>query len=382
MSVFHQMGHHSNNLVFNENLSQFSGAIISPVNYNQEAVTQFIQRTRTELDTFETIFDPQLYYPRSNRGQLRNWSYFPSDVETAEFSDFNWWRRLSLSLSATLHQIQPDSVCSPAIYPKVFNPEYYDFTNTCTQVLSDNMADSTINIYQTILLNLTNLSSYEYVMNIASILSRTVADGIYLVLVCNNAPRREIDDPEELKGAMLLIHLLESNGIHVIVSHSSSDIILWKASGATSCATGKFFNLRRFTPSRWDDADEGGGGQVPYLFEQNLLAFLRASDIMRIYQAGLLSTATQSNPFFGEIFSSINSGTPWLGTSWKFFLYWYANIEVELENNSLSVENLIRRADQNWGIVEDQNIILEERRNTGNWTRQWLRAIVEYNSPW
>ena len=54
-----------------------------------------------------------------------------------------------------------------------------------------------------------------------------------------------MDDTEALKGAMLLIHSLVSAGIHTIVGFCSSDIILWKTAGANSCATGKFFNLRK-----------------------------------------------------------------------------------------------------------------------------------------
>jgi hypothetical protein len=48
-------------------------------------------------------------------------------------------------------------------------------------------------------------------------------------------------------------------------------MILWKAAGATNCATGKFFNLRRFTISRFEEPDSSGGGQLGYWFEKALL---------------------------------------------------------------------------------------------------------------
>jgi len=42
-------------------------------------------------------------------------------------------------------------------------------------------------------------------------------------------------------------------------------MILWKAAGATNCASGKYFNLRRFTLSRLDEPEEnGGGGKANY----------------------------------------------------------------------------------------------------------------------
>jgi hypothetical protein len=64
------------------------------------------------------------------------------------------------------------------------------------------------------------------------------------------------------------------NYIQVFVVYSSSDIILWKACGAISCASGEFYNLRRLSPSRCGDPD-GGGGQLPYTFEEYLFTSLR-----------------------------------------------------------------------------------------------------------
>jgi hypothetical protein len=195
-------------------------------------------------------------------------------------------------------------------------------------------------------------------------------------------PRRELNDPEELKGGMLLINVLQENDINTLVGYSSSEILLWKESGATSCATGKFFNLRKFTPSRWGESEDGGGGQLPYLFEENLLANLRESDITRIQRANMISAATLDNLYFPRIQQNINNGTAWIGKGWRFFLYWFSDIERRINQNIVTPEELIRTADDNWGIIEDRNIILEERQNNGSWIRQWLRAIVEYKDPW
>ena len=126
-------------------------------------------------------------------------------------------------------------------------------------------------------------------LEIASIVSRTRAPYVYLVLISNVYPRREFADTEEIKGAMKLIYTLEDSGLKVIVGYSSSDVILWKSAGATACALGKFFNLRRFTSSRFQEPSEGGG-QLPYWFEESLLSFLRESDLIRVRDANLLST--------------------------------------------------------------------------------------------
>ncbi len=61
------MGHDSRNLLDEEHLSRYGGAILSPVNYVESSIRDQIMRAPA---SFETIFDPQLYYPQTLRGEL------------------------------------------------------------------------------------------------------------------------------------------------------------------------------------------------------------------------------------------------------------------------------------------------------------------------
>jgi hypothetical protein len=82
----------------------------------------------------------------------------------------------------------------------------------------------------------------------------------YIVIEADVEPRRELTDAANLLALMVLVAALEKSGCKTLVSHCSSDMILMKAAGASDCASGKFFNLRRFTRSRFDEQQEGGGG--------------------------------------------------------------------------------------------------------------------------
>lgn len=382
MSVYHQIGYQSSNLAFEENLAGYKGAILSPLNHNERDTIDFINRIRNKKEEFEIVFDPQLYYPRSNRGQLHNWEYFPNDVDTADITNSQWWSVLVKAIYSTANRIHADIVCAPANHPRVFNDDYYAFVNQMTMELKSLAVDGSMRVLKTAFVSLPDLAVHERVMQIASILSRDTADGIYLVFYKEINPRREFSDPEELKGAMLLIHLLEMNNVPVTVGYSSSDIVLWKEAGAQSCATGKFFNLRKFSRSRWADAEEGGGGILPYIFEENLMANLRESDIPRIQQIDLLSSATIENPFYSDIQECMNEGSPWVRYAWRFYMYWFWDIEQRIDTSQTNILDLLRKADENWGIVDDNNVFMEERANSGNWVRQWLRAISEYRTPW
>src|SRR5690606_20601909 len=132
-------------------------------------------------------------------------------------------------------------------------------------------------VNQTVLAELKSLASPTRAAEVASIVTAGGSNEVYLVLVSDIEPRREFRETEDIKGGMRLIRHLENAGVRVVVGFVATDVILWKSAGATACATGKFFNLRRFTPSRWEPPGQGGG-QVPYWAEEALMAFLRESD--------------------------------------------------------------------------------------------------------
>ena len=374
MSVYHQMGHHSVNLLNSPELNSFSGAILSPVNYNEDEIrSQMV--LEASRDSFDMIFDPQLYYPRTERGKLRDWSYFPNDVDTADLSSIAWWSVLLDRILATSTQLNINHICCPAFAPNVYTNDYYSLIINIGNYLIRQLNNTSISAIQTVLTNLIDLTVPTRALEIASIISRTQASRIYLVFVSNTIPRRELANVEELKGAMKLIRLLENAGLSVIVGFSSSDLVLWKAAGASSCATGKFFNLRRFTSSRFEEPTEGGG-QLPYWFEESLMAFLRESDIIRLQRANLLGNSR--NPYSNEIFNAITTGQPWLGMSWRQYMYAFADLEKRLHIGSINLNLALKQSENNWLTVEDNNILMEEQRNNGDWLRAWRRAIAEF----
>ncbi len=433
MAVYHQMGHHSDNLLTEKFLNKFSGAILSPVNQDKSEIKNLIDRYR-DNSLFTTIFDPQLYFPRTSKQKLKDWSYFPNDYDTIA-ADKDWWLDINKKLFTCVMDIKPDAVCSPIQVPRIYSDSYYEQSVIIADDLYNRLSPYNIEVIQSVLVNIAELTDTNKLMTIASLILANNTHQVYLLLFSATEPRREIDMVEELKGAMKLINILEKGKRNVIVGFSSSDIILWKIAGATSCATGKFWNLRRFTPSRWDDADEGGG-QMAYWFEEGLMASIRASDLSRIVaKGGIISNASINNPYYQEIISKIQTPVPsdgqtpvpsdgqtpvpsdgqtpvpsdgqtpvpsdgqtpvpsdgqtpvpskvkgpppWVGLGWRQYLYWFADIEERLNTNQDDPLSLLRVAEKNWIVLEDNNILMEERRNNGNWLRQWQRAIVEYD---
>ena len=382
MTVFHQMGHQSDNLLASDQLA-YRGAILSPVNYDQEGISRIINHFG--VPGFETIFDPQMYYPRSEKGKLQTWRYFPADYNTADMTSEAWWNQVIASLVEIIQEISPNAVCSPTPVPRVYQNDYYLAMTRLSNSLCERLTSLGISVLQTVIANLADLSDYRRVHEIASIVTQGEAGRIYLIFNSQTTPRRELNNTDELKGAMLLIKLLEESGIRVVVGYCSADIILWKEAGATDCATGKFFNLRRFTPSRWVENEEGGGGQLPYWFEEGLVAYLRESDISRVRRGNIFSDASNRNPFTAEILQNISVGNPWVALGWKQYLYWFSDVEARLRQHETNADQLLSVAEENWTVINNirnPKVLMEEIKNNGDWVRLWHRAVLEYSYPW
>jgi hypothetical protein len=378
MAAYHQIGHDSENLLTVPELASYRGAILSPVNYEQADVVVQVQEARGR-GGFETIFDPQLYFPRTEHECLRKWSYFPRDVETADLDSMPWWTGIVDALVDVCESLRPSAICSPAVVPRVFTDDYYARTVETGVLLREKLVPCGVEAIQTALIGVDDIARAGRAHEVASTISATTCDQVYLILVGTVEPRREFNDPEPLKGTMRLISALREADRRVLVGFSSSDLALWKAAGASSVATGKFFNLRRFTSSRFDPP-AGGGGQVPYWFEESLMAFLRPSDLVRVRQQSMLSEASLQNPFGQAILAQMaaDAAKPWLGLSWRQFMYWFADIESRIDAG-LSVRSLLQAAEANWQILEDREVLMEEPRNDGSWLRSWRRAVAEYS---
>lgn len=377
MSSYHQMGHDSSNLV--GNVAGFAGAILSPVNLTEPDVQALVARHRS--DSFDFIFDPQLYFPRrADKGKLATWSYFPQDFETADMSSASWWDDILRRVVDTAIRVGAAGVCSPAVLAGgTASDDYYATMRSYAERTCALVAGRNLDVFQTVPVRLADLATPARVFEIASIVSTTTTvHAVYLILQSPVRPRDELRDVDELKGAMKLIRLLEDADMRVVVGCSSSDAILWKTAGASVCATGKFANLRRFTEGRFNEQDDGGR-QIPYWFEESLLAFVRESDLLRLPALGLANPGT--NPWGAQILAQLKEepGKAWVGLGWRQYMHWFADVGARLSSGKTTAKELIRTAEQNWQLLEDNDVFLEEPKNDGKWLRPWLRASVEFD---
>jgi len=379
MSAYHQLGHHSESMVLEQSLQAFSGVILSPVNYSPAETPGQCERFRHERPHFDVVFDPQLYVPQTGRGKLQEWTHMPTDLDTHDPSSVRWWAGVVDRVIDATQPFRPSAVCSPAPFPRAFDDGFYEMLVDTGNLLSARLRDTRVRPVLTALVGLADLGRNQRHLQVASLLSRFVAEDIYLLLADDEPPRFERADSAALEGAIRLIRLLTEAGFRVTVGCTSSEMILWKAAGAAHVATGKFFNLRRFTLSRWDDEAETGGRNISYWFEPSLLAFLREADLRRYMRDFPISELHEANPHSRRILEVLQDSTytAWLAESWRQFLFWFAECERQLAENAGLTGALLQNATANWQRVHAVKLRMEEPRNDGAWVRAWDIALSE-----
>jgi len=373
-----QMGHNTQNLVGERDLHGFSGLVLSPVNRKPAELAADIPEFRNRGD-FEIALDPQLYVPRSDRGSLPEHSYFPADIDSSDLTASRWWQALVERIAEYANDLEINTVASPAILPRTWDDDYFALSVDVGNRLDGQLSD-TQTALQTVVIDLATLGDSDAVLRAASIASGTKCPGCYIVFVCPQEPRREIRDTDGLAGAMYLVNLLEAAGKPVLVAYTSSDMLLYKAAGASHCGTGKFFNLRRFTESRFGEPSDGGG-QLAYWFEHSLLAFLRESDIQLLHRVGrsnLLGYLNSCNEWSREILRVLQTGEggAWVRLGWRQYLSWFWRTENDLTNQPLeTTRKWLKDSEARWLELEDSDILMSDPRNDGGWLRPWRQAV-------
>lgn len=378
MGAYHQMGHNSQNLV--KEVAGFVGAILSPINYDQADMVDQVQEF-AERPGFDTIFDPQLYFPRSDMGQLRSWPYFPGDnFETADADTKTWWERLHEEVVGAATTVEAKGVASPVILPRQFDENYYQRITARYEDFATKASSAGLTPFQTLLVSPKDLSDNARTMAVASLVTGTQAEKVYLVIQSDLAPRFEYLDLEGIKGIMRLIMLLSENEIEVTLGFCSSDMVLWKFAGAAHCATGKFWNIRRFNRQRFEEPSDGGT-QVGYWFEESLMAFIRQADIARLQKADLLSQRSQDSPTCQAILAHMktNPAKAWPKLGWLQFMDWFQETERLVGTDQYDLNDILETAEENWEKVEEARILMDEKKNDGRWLRPWRQAILEYS---
>lgn len=378
MAAYLQMGHESWSLLDEPDGGEYAGLVLSPVNDGPSYVQDRMSRLGEMLDDLEVILDPQLYNPAAERGQLAEWPYYPADFATADHGDESWWIARGREVVDVAVALGADAVCSPAMYPRAFSNDYYRFVVDVADATSGYADDNGIDTLVTAIVSLRDLENPSRALEIASILTGSTCERVYLTFLSEEIQQREpLRDEAGLATAVHLVRLL-SESLRVHIAFCAHDLVLWKLAGASDISTGKWMNVRRFSPGRWRDEDTMGR-QVPYWNEGQLLTLMRDQDVLRLHRKGWFEGRDfRRNPASARILEILlsGSGEAWLKLSWLQYLRWVSNMEADWDDPNAAL-GALQASDDNWGEVERLRILFTDRFNTGEHVRFWLNAALE-----
>lgn len=375
MPAYLQLGHESWNLLDDADIGAYRGVVLSPVNDDPTYVRDRLARLGARARDFEVILDPQLYNPMADRGQLLTWPYYPNDFDTADRSDPRWWANVARGVVRTAADIGANAICTPAPIPRVASPDYYRFIVEVGDATKAEADAARLDTLLTVVVPLRDLVDPRRALELASILTGSDCERIYLVFLAEDVGQREpLNDGAGLASAVHLVRLL-SETVRVHVAFSAHELVLWKFAGAADVSSGKWMNVRRFTPGRWRD-EEGGGRQVMYWNESLLLTLLRDQDVTRLDREGWFAGRTfTDNPASERILQILRSGSgeAWLRLSWVQYLRWVSVIEARATAGD---DTILSRVDAAWASIP-RTMLFVDRFNTGDHARIWLNAARE-----
>lgn len=381
MAAYLQQGHASWNLLEEPDIGAYHGMVLSPVNDGPAEVAMGLRRLGDLRSSVEVILDPQLYNPAVDKGLMDRWEYFPSDFATANHADLAWWIQRGIAVVEQAAQLGVDAVCSPAMFPKFFTDDYYSLVVDIADATQQHASWQGIETLLTAIVSLRDLANPARALAIASILSRSRCDRVYLTFLNEDVQQQKdpLHEPSGLPTAVHLVRLLSSY-MRVHVAFAAHDIVMWKYAGATDISTGKFLNLRRFSPGRWEEA-QGRGQQTAYWTEGSLLTLLRPADVALLRRNGWYEDRELSdNPASPRIMELILNGSDklWVKESWLQHLRCIGNAEAQWHGKPDAAEAFLVESDRLWGdIIDTRRLLLQDRQNNGNHVRHWLNAVRE-----
>ena len=380
MGNFLQTGHQSWGYINAEGLDTFDGVVLSPVNDKPGDVKHRVAALRKSNPSVEVIFDPQIYNPLGKKGKLTEWNYYSDDIGTIDHSNLSWWIKKSQAIAADAASVHATTMCVPAYIPRVLDTEYYksivELGDEVNALAQSNGLDTAL----TVIVPLSQFHSIEKTFEIASVVSSSSCERIYLNFLDEKTlGRQPLHDQSALASAIHLVRLLSSNQ-RVHVGCVGQELMLWLASGATDLSTGNYINLRRFTPSRWEEEDESAKRNNSYWCDDRLLTLLRDADVLRLDRAGWYGAdAFHGNEFSEKIISILRggSGDAWQKLSWLQYMKWFSNVTARVKSANDAEKILLDSLDA-WKFVEQQRILFFDSYNRDLvHPISWLNALNE-----
>ena len=283
------------------------GVIMSPRDEVPETLSSYLSTIRRAHPNVELFVDPQFYvgsigvlrdskidlYPHF-RPDLIPTSFSPAEVQNIVRDTLVWQRALDVT-----HML------SPTVIVNDLGSQWAQIAMMLAQE-TVRQHDGNRPLLISIVVGEDALRQRSLVDGWLNDLTNLDVDGFYFVVRRSSDNYRQRYDPEVLASVLLACYSLsELNDYRIYCGYTDMVTLLMHAVGVDGTAAGWYFNLRRFTLTRFLPATGGRRPRSRYS-SRPLLNSIYMSDLDGIYNGGQVANVLSATQFDGRFLAATN----------------------------------------------------------------------------
>lgn len=230
-----------------------SGTIImSPRDMEPEQIERWALEFRKV--NASCLFDPQIYYPKSDHHRLITHNYWPDTFTTSILSNGTALKKVLSNLKRYNDTANTSAYILPGIYSTTINQDWFAVHETIVEDSINIMNDK--ERYATLCIPSDCLRLNEEL--IEEIISRTENWDVHGYYIVAEHPNNQylVDDPIWLSNLMILCSGLKLQNRKVIVGYCSHQMLCLASANVDCIASGTWLNVRVFGEDRFYEGDE------------------------------------------------------------------------------------------------------------------------------
>ena len=306
MDLYLQFGHGM--MSMSEELLDIWGsgtAILSPRDLTLTQMTGYTKKVNAKGG--KIVIDPQFFIPKSDHGRLTSHSFWPSNYQTALFSQSEIRQMLTTLRDDYNTPLNSDFFILPGLMSGLINDDWYSYNSILIEEAKKLITDK--DLYLTICLSKDSASNEDAIHQVIEYLDTWDIAGCYIIAE-PSSKEYLISDPNWIVNLLDLTTGIKHQGKKVIVGYTNHQMLLFSLAKVDAIASGNWLNVRTFNTSRFNSPEDGMSRRSKWYYCPQALSEYQIAFLDMANRVGVLPNL-KTDSSFGSSYSDIlfSSGT-------------------------------------------------------------------------